>query len=140
MAASPPSTTYPPLWATASIVNTPLLPMFQKPLSSAVKNNNNNATNHGQTVDLATAKLSDLYGAGNVPRLDGTEKFRRSSKGHTHDNTNGGSTAIHNGVTNNGLYGDDAYLISGHHVPTASSRGGRLRNGGGGGGSNWSSA
>ena len=35
----------------------------------------NNATNHGQTVDLATAKLNDLYGRGNVPRLNGPKKF-----------------------------------------------------------------
>ena len=41
----------------ASMVNTPLLHMFQKPSSSAVNNNNNNATSHGQTVDFATAKL-----------------------------------------------------------------------------------
>ena len=63
----------------ASMVNTPLLPMFQKPSSSAV--NNNNATNHVQTFDLTTAKLNDLYGGGNVPRLDGPEKFRRFSQG-----------------------------------------------------------
>jgi hypothetical protein len=125
----------------ASMVNTPLLPMFQK--STA----NNNASNHGQTVDIATAKLNDLYGGGNVPRLDGPEKFRRSSKGHVHDNT-GSSTAVNNGVTNNGIYGDDGDLIAGQHapgvgrVPSASSRGGggSLRNGGGGGGSNWSGA
>ena len=64
----------------ASMVNTPLLPMFRKPSSSAV-NNNSNATSHGQTVDLATAKLNDLYGGGNIPRFDGPEKFRWSSKG-----------------------------------------------------------
>jgi hypothetical protein len=123
----------------ASMVNTPLLPMFQKPSAA-----NNNVTSHGQTVDLATAKLNDLYGSGNVPRLDGPEKFRRSSKGHVHDNS-GSSTAVNNGVTNNGIYGDDGDLIAGQHapgagrVPSASSRagGGSLRNGGGGG-SNWS--
>ena len=124
----------------ASMVNTPLLPMFQKPSSSAVNNNNNNATSHGQTVDLATAKLNDLYGAGNVPRLDGPEKFRRSSKGHMHDNTSGGPTAVNNGVTNNG---DDGDLISGHRTSSRGGSGGSLRNGGGGGGgggSNWSGA
>ena len=126
----------------ASMVNTPLLPMFQKPSSSAVNNNNNNATSHGQTVDLATAKLNDLYGAGNVPRLDGPEKFRRSSKGHMHDNTSGGPTTVNNGVTNNGVYGDDGDLISGHRTSSRGGSGGSLRNGGGGGGggSNWSGA
>ncbi|KAF8268548.1 hypothetical protein EI94DRAFT_1146404 [Lactarius quietus] len=122
----------------ASMVNTPLLPMFQK--SSAANNNN---TAHGQTVDLATSKLNDLYGAGgNVPRLDGPEKFRRSSKGNMHDGSSGSST-VNNGIPNsNGIYGDDGDLISGQHapgggrVPSASSRSSTgLRNG-----SNWSGA
>ena len=60
--------------------------MFQKSSLSAV-NNNNNATNLGQTVDFAAAKLNGLYGGDNIPRLDGPEKFRRSSKGHMHGNT-----------------------------------------------------
>jgi hypothetical protein len=65
----------------ASMVNTPLLPMFQK--SSMA---NNNATRHGQTVDLATAKLNGLLPRRNVPRLDGPEKFCQSSKDHVHSN------------------------------------------------------
>ncbi|KAH8994152.1 hypothetical protein EDB86DRAFT_3234880 [Lactarius hatsudake] len=95
----------------ASMVNTPLLAMFQKTSS--------NNSNNGQTVDLAAAKLNDLYGSSNVPRLDGPD--------------NSGSN---NGVTNNGVYGDDGDLIQGHHTPgvgrvqSGSSRG--LRNGGGG--------
>ena len=63
----------------AATVNTPLLPMFQKPSSSAMKNNNN-AMSHGRTVDLAATKLNDLYGGCNVLRLDCPEKFQRSSK------------------------------------------------------------
>ena len=115
----------------ASMVNTPLLAMSQKPSSSAVNNNNNNATSHGQTVDLATANLNDLYGAGNVLRLEGSEKFRRSSKGHMHDNTSGGPTAVNNGVTNNGVYGDDGDLISGRRASSRGGSGGSLRNGAG---------
>ncbi|KAF8256904.1 hypothetical protein EI94DRAFT_1774759 [Lactarius quietus] len=107
----------------ASMVNTPLLPMFQK--SSAANNNN---TAHGQTVDLATSKLNDLYGAGG--------NFRRSSKGNMHDGSSGSST-VNNGIPNsNGIYGDDGDLISGQHapgggrVPSASSRSSTgLRNG-----------
>jgi hypothetical protein len=119
------------------MVNTPLLPMFQKASTA-----NNNATSHGQTVDLATAKLNNLYGCGNVPCINGPEKFSWSSNSHMHDNS-GSSTAVNNGVT------DDGDLISGQHaagvgrVPSTSSRGGSgsLRNGGGGGsGSNWSGA
>ncbi|KAH8981837.1 hypothetical protein EDB86DRAFT_3066593 [Lactarius hatsudake] len=108
----------------ASMVNTPLLPMFQKTSS--------NNSNDGQTVDLAAAKLNDLYGSSNVPRLDGPDKFRRPSKGHMHD----GSSGSNNGVTNNDVYGDDGDLIQGHHAPgvgrvqSGSPRG--LRNGGGG--------
>jgi len=36
----------------------------------------------GQQLYLAAAMLNDLYGGGNVPRLDGPEKFHRSSNGH----------------------------------------------------------
>ncbi|KAH9014727.1 hypothetical protein EDB85DRAFT_2157202 [Lactarius pseudohatsudake] len=114
------------------MVNTPLLPMLQKTSSD---NNNNN--NNVQTVDLAAAKLSDLYGSSNVPRLDGPDKFFRPSKGHIHDCSSGPN----NGGTNNGVYGDDGDLIQGHHAPGVgrvqggSSRG--LRNGGGG---TWSGA
>ena len=115
----------------ASMVNMPVLPMFRK---SSMANSN-------ATGDLAAAKLNNLYGGGgNVPRLDGPDKFRRSSKGHVHDSSNGSN----NGVTNNVVYGDDGDLISsqGHHAPGAgrvqngSSR--SLRNGGGGG--TWSGA
>ncbi|KAI9436701.1 hypothetical protein H4582DRAFT_2099755 [Lactarius indigo] len=114
-----------------NMVNTPLLSMFQKTSS----NNNNNA---GQTVDLAPAKLNDVYGSSNDPRLDSTDKFRQPSKGHIHDNGSGSN----NGVINNGVYGDDSDLIQGHHAPGVgraqndSSRG--LRNSGGGG--TWSAA
>lgn len=66
----------------ANIVNTSLLPMLRKSSTA-----NNNATSHGQTVDLATAKLNDLYSSGNVLRFDGLEKFRRFSKGHSRTTT-----------------------------------------------------
>ena len=60
----------------AATVNTPLLPMFQKPSSSAMEDNNN-AMSDGRTVDLTAAKLNDLCGRGSVPRINGPEKFRR---------------------------------------------------------------
>ncbi|KAH9012271.1 hypothetical protein EDB85DRAFT_2223714 [Lactarius pseudohatsudake] len=105
---------------------------------SPVKMSSNN--NNGQTVDFAAAKLNDLYGSSNVPRLDGPDKFRWPSKGHVGDSTSGSN----NGVTNSGVYGDDGNdcdLIQGHHAPgigrvqSSSSRG--QRNGGGG---TWSGA
>ena len=117
------------------MVNTPIFPMFQKSSSMA----NNNATDHGQTVDLAAAKSNNLYGGGtNVPRLDGLEKFRRSSTGHIHHGSSGSGSSVNNSVTNNDVHGDDGDLISNQHapgvgrVPSASSRsgGGVLRNGG----------
>ena len=83
--------------------------------------------------------MNDLYGRGNVPLLDGPEKFRSSSMSHIYDNTvasSSSSTAVNNGVTNNGVYGNDGDFISSHCVPGASSRGSSgdsLRNGGGGG-------
>ena len=114
----------------ASMVNTPLLPMFQK---TSTANNNAGPT---QTVDLATAKLNDLYG-GSVPRLDGPEKFRRASKGHVSDVGSGGSAAgAASGNPNNGVYGDDGDLIqaqgqqAGGRVQGGSTR--NLRNGNGG--------
>ncbi|KAI0299622.1 hypothetical protein BC826DRAFT_995582 [Russula brevipes] len=61
----------------ASMVNTPLMPMFQKPSTS-----NHAGAGPTQTLDLATNKLNDLFGTGPVPRLDGPEKFRRPSKVH----------------------------------------------------------
>ena len=64
----------------AATVNTPLLPMFQKPVVVRDENTNNNATSHGRTVDLAATKLNDLYGGCNVLRLDCPEKFQWSSK------------------------------------------------------------
>ena len=102
MVVLPHSMAYPPLWATAGrAVNMHLLLMFQKQSSSAVADNNNNGTSHRQTVDLATAKLNDLYDAGNDPLLDGPEKFRSSSQSHMHDNTsNSGSTAVNNAQLN----------------------------------------
>ena len=63
--------------------------MFQK---SSTANNNN--AGHGQTVDLASTKLNALHGGGsNVLRLNGSEKFRRTSKGHVHDGSNGCNNA-----------------------------------------------
>jgi len=122
----------------ASMVNTPLMPMFQKPSTM------NPSAGPTQTVDLAAAKLNDLY-VGTVPRLDGPEKFRRASKGHAADSgshsTTGTGAAIPT-VANNGIYGDDGDLIqaqtqqvSGGRAQSGSSR--SLRNGGG---SNWSGA
>ena len=113
----------------ASMVNTPLLPMFQKTSTS-----NNSGSGPTQTVDLATAKLNDLYG-GSVPRLDGPEKFRRTSKGHVPDVGSSGNTTTAGGNPNNGVYGDDGDLIqaqgqqSGGRVQGGSAR--NLRNGNG---------
>ncbi|KAH9012273.1 hypothetical protein EDB85DRAFT_2223722 [Lactarius pseudohatsudake] len=101
----------------ASMVNTPLLPMFQKTSSA----NNNQPTSPPPII----------------PRLDGLDEFRRPSNGRVHDSSRGSN----NGGTNNGMYGDDGDLIQGHyapgvgHVQSGSSRG--QRNGGGG---TWSGA
>ncbi|KAI0265595.1 hypothetical protein BC834DRAFT_988071 [Gloeopeniophorella convolvens] len=87
----------------ASMVNTPLMPMFQKTSTAA-------GAGPAQTVDLATAKLNDLYGGGAVPRLDGPEKFRRVSKGNVSDAGSRGG-AGEGGA--NGVYGDDGELVPG---------------------------
>ncbi|KAN0129804.1 hypothetical protein V8E53_012374 [Lactarius tabidus] len=60
--------------------------MFQKSLTV-----NHNATSHGEMVNLAVAKLNHLYGGGNVPRLDSSEKSRRSSKDRMNDSSGSGS-------------------------------------------------
>ena len=76
-----------------------------------------------------TCAAGAAFRASTVPRSSvGARQHQRSS------------TTVNNGATNSGMYGDDGDLISGHCVPSASSRGGSggsLRNGGGG---NWSSA
>ncbi len=123
----------------ASMVNTPLLPMFQKTSTTA----NNSGTGPTQTVDLATAKLNDLYGS-NVPRLDGPEKFRRSSKGHVPDVSSSGNstTAVASGNPNNGVYSDDGDLMQGQgqQAPGSRVQGGSARNMRNGNGSAWSGA
>ncbi|KAF8464993.1 hypothetical protein DFH94DRAFT_389798 [Russula ochroleuca] len=120
----------------ASMVNTPQLTLFPKTSTA-----NNGGTGPTQTVDLATAKLNDLYGAGTVPRLDGPEKFRRASKGHVSDVGSGNTaTAVASGTTNNGIYGDDGDLIqAGQQAPVGRQSGSArsLRNGNG---SAWSGA
>jgi len=110
----------------ASMVNTPLLPMFQKTSTT------NGGAGPSQTVDLTATQLNDLYTAAPVPRLDGPEKFRRPSKTHTPDSSgNNSSTAVASGSSNNGVYGDDGELIHGQaqqgRVQGGSSR--SLRNG-----------
>ena len=123
----------------ASMVNTPLMPMFQKPSTM------NPSVGPTQTVDLATAKLNDLY-VGTVPRLDGPEKFRRASKGHSADPGNNSTTGTGNAIptvaSNNGLYGDDGDLIQGQtqQAPGGRVQGGSSRSLRNGGGSNWSGA
>jgi len=122
----------------ASMVNTPLMPMFQKPSTM------NPSAGPTQTVDLATAKLNDLY-VGTVPRLDGPEKFRRASKGHTADSGNHSTTSTGAPiptVANNGIYGDDGDLIQAQaqQVPGGRAQGGSSRSLRNGGGSNWSGA
>jgi SAM domain (Sterile alpha motif) len=119
----------------ASMVNTPQLTLFPKTSTA-----NNSGTGPTQTVDLATAKLNDLYGAGTVPRLDGPEKFRRASKGHVSDVGSSGntSTAVASGTSNNGIYGDDGDLIqAGQQVGRQGGSARSLRNGNG---SAWSGA
>lgn len=117
----------------ASMVNTPLLPMFQKTSTA-----NNNGAGPTQTVDLATAKLNDLYG-GSVPRLDGPEKFRRTSKGHVPDVGSNANTPTAGANSNNGVYGDDGDLIHGQGQQAgARVQGGSARNLRNGNGSAWS--
>ncbi|KAI9450238.1 hypothetical protein BJY52DRAFT_1428160 [Lactarius psammicola] len=95
-------------------------------------------------MEVPLPALNDWYGGGgNIPRLDGPDKFRRPfTECHVRDSSSG-STAVNNGMPNNGVYGGDGDLISsqGHHalgvgrVQSNSLRG--LRNGGGG---TWSGA
>ena len=120
----------------ASMVNTPLMNLFPKSSTA-----NNNGAGPTQTVDLATAKLNDLYGAGSVPRLDGPEKFRRASKSHVSDvgSTGNTTTAVPNGTSNNGVYGDDGDLIQGGQQGQGR-QGGSARGLRNGNGSAWSGA
>ena len=62
---------------------------------------NNSATNQGQTVDLAAAKLNDLYSGCDFPRLAAPRQFHRYCKGHVPASTSDGSAAANNDATNN---------------------------------------
>lgn len=81
----------------ASMVNTPLIPMF-------------NNKNSSQALDAAAQKLNDWSGAsrGGVPLMDDAKKYRRASKTNTQggDNNNNGSNQ------NGAVYDDAGNLIS----------------------------
>ena len=76
----------------ASMVNTPVMPMFAKSTAS-----------QGQNLEVAAAKLSDWNGT-RVPVMEDPKKFRRASKG-----TSGSDAA----GQNNSVYGDDGNLMMG---------------------------
>ena len=56
----------------ASMVNTPLIPMFQ--------NTNKDQQRNGQNLDAAVNKLSDWASGNRVPLMEDPKKFRRPSK------------------------------------------------------------
>ena len=91
-------------------------PMEFKELSSSAVGNNNNATIHGQTVDLTAAKFTTRMAGGSVPRLDGPQKSRRSSKGHMHDNTSAARPPSTIASPTTACTGDDDDLISSQHI------------------------
>lgn len=76
----------------ASMVNTPLIPMFQK------DNNNRGA----QNMDAPAGKLNDWSTGPGVPRMGDPKIYRRQSKG----NTGGG-----NGSDTAGVYDNDGNLV-----------------------------
>jgi hypothetical protein len=76
----------------ASMVNTPLIPMFNK-----------EARNPTQNLDAAASKLNDWSGGSRVPLMDDPKKFRRVSK-NTSDN---GSSPGQNGS----VYDNDGNLV-----------------------------
>ena len=80
----------------ASMVNTPLVPMFD----------NNHGQGGGQNLDAAAAKLASwqMGNSGGRFSLDDAKKFRRPSK--TANSENG------QGSVNNAVYGDDGNPIS----------------------------
>lgn len=94
----------------ASMVNTPLIPMFQ------------NTRNNPQNLDAAAAKLNDWSngaaagGAGaRVPMLDDAKKFRRPSKADTeaanggqNNNTNNNNAQQRNAAPNTGSWRSQA--------------------------------
>ena len=77
----------------ASMVNTPLIPMFNK-----------DSRNPPQNLDAAASKLSEWSGSGSrVPLMDDPKKFRRVSK----TNSEAGSASQHNGS----VYDNDGNLV-----------------------------
>jgi len=76
----------------ASMVNTPLIPMFNK-----------ETRNSPQNLDGAASKLNDWSGGARVPLMDDPKKFRRVSKNHT-ENTGP--------QQNGGVYDNDGNLVA----------------------------
>jgi hypothetical protein len=78
----------------ASMVNTPLIPMFNK-----------DARNPPQNLDAAASKLNDWSGnASRVPLMDDPKKFRRVSKSSAENSSNP--------QQNGGVYDNDGNLVS----------------------------
>ncbi|KAL6304419.1 hypothetical protein BKA93DRAFT_293092 [Sparassis latifolia] len=97
----------------ASMVNTPLMPMFK------------DTRNANQSLDAAAAKLNDWTATGGgVPLIaDPPKKFNRLSKG---------STGLNNDAQNNGVYGEDGNPVGPGGAQQHSQRNG-LRNASGAG-------
>jgi hypothetical protein len=80
----------------ASMVNTPLIPMFQK-----------DSQRSAQNLDAAATKLSDwTTGNAGVPRMGDPKIYRRQSKGTGATNSSNGSS------DNGGVYDNDGNLVS----------------------------
>ncbi|KAA1476855.1 hypothetical protein DENSPDRAFT_785687 [Dentipellis sp. KUC8613] len=106
----------------ASMVNTPLIPMFK---------NNANGNNSGQNLDAAAAKLTEWSGS-RVPLMDDPKKFRRVSKG------TGGSDAGRGDDSKSQQQNNNNNNNGGHQQQQQRRQNGGF--GGGGAGGNWNGA
>jgi len=98
----------------ASMVNTPLIPMFNK-----------EARNPPQNMDATASKLNDWSGNGSrVPLMDDAKKFRRVSKNNA-ENTGGTQQ-------NGGVYDNDGNLVLQGSGPGGQQQQQQRRNAGGG--------
>ena len=110
----------------ASMVNTPLIPMFQ--------NTNKDQQRNGQNLDAAVNKLNDWAAGNRVPLMEDPKKFRRPSKAssvvsnsdqHSEDQQIGGERQRFRNVS--GSNNNPNHNVNNHNQPGPGNWGSTLR-------------
>jgi len=112
----------------ASMVNTPLIPMFQ--------NTNKDQPRNGQNLDAAVNKLNDWAAGNRVPLMEDPKKFRRPSKSssvvsnsdqHSEDQQIGGERRGFRNVSGTNNNPNHNHNVNNHNQPGPGNWGSTLR-------------